>query len=128
MKALLLWLAVVTLGATMFGCRNQVESVHSSENGLSEQETEVLRNYFRSPAKVRQAAEICLQHRLTRGQVVDLMSDVMMIELGRGRIVFFYAPSQIMTMHYDTNGVIIRVKDAAFDISRGDAEKDFANK
>ncbi len=128
MKNLLLSLGLLALSSAVFGCRSGQEAVHPRGNPLSNEELEVLSSYYQTPAKVRQAAEICLQHRLTKGQVLDRMSDVMRIEMGRGKIAFYYAPSQIMRMHYDTNGVIIRVDDAAFDITRDDIGEHFANK
>jgi hypothetical protein len=92
----------------------------SSSTKLTPDELKVLRNYHDTPQK---AARICLRHGLSKGEILDAIGDLYRVEVIRGRMLVYYAPSQIMTMYFDSSGTVERVKDLNFDITKKDIEQ-----
>jgi hypothetical protein len=85
---------------------------------LSAGERATLRDYAKSPATVQETAQICLQHKLTMGQILDYMGDTYRVEVFQGHMDFFYAPSMILTMYFDKDGVLERASGVGFELSR----------
>lgn len=85
---------------------------------LSPEERATLRDYAESPATVKETAQICLRYKLTKGQILDYLGDTYRVQVQKGQMDFFYAPSQILTFHFDKDGVVEKVRDASFELSR----------
>jgi len=85
---------------------------------LSAEERATLRDYAKSQATVKEAAQICLRYKLTKGQILDYLGDTYRVEVQKGAMDFFYAPSQILTIHFDKDGVVEKVSGAGFELSR----------
>lgn len=93
------------------------ERLKAARADLSDQERTALRDYAKSPASVKEAAQICLRHKLTKGQILDYLGDTYRVVAMGGRMEFYYAPSQVLTMYFDKDGIVQRASDAGFDIS-----------
>ena len=90
------------------GCGCSTQKYESST--LSEDERLALRNYEADGYySVENAARICLVHRLTKPEVIQLMGTKMRSQIADRSVSYYWMPGNILTFNFDVAGDIVDV-------------------
>lgn len=79
---------------------------------LSEEEKAVLTTWYRKDYSIEKAAQvggICLRHRLSRRQIIDLIGEPSH-QRGEDTIAYNFAPSQLLELEFDENALTVDAK------------------
>jgi hypothetical protein len=107
MLLLFVSVAVISLGA--HGCA-QLRARDGHSIPLTEKEKKTLSMWYGhddSAEGAREIAEICLRHGLARDQVLALVGAPHPLFSGPKTLSYGFAPSQMMSLHFDDGGRII---------------------